>query len=188
MNARQVFLSLLSTAVLAGCQGQPASSSGSSTPAHSSHAHHEHQVHHHVAPHDGALVVLGKEFAHLELVLEPVSGTLTLYVLDESAEKAVRVPGQPIKIVLDSGTSIELLPQADELTGETKEETSTFRTSAKELQGIKTFTATLPRLVVKDQPFENVKLTYPQGNEPRSAEHHGHSHGPDDEHGHSHDH
>ena len=47
--------------------------------------------HEHVAPHGGALVELGEELAHLELVHDPTTGTLTAYVLDGEAEQAVRV-------------------------------------------------------------------------------------------------
>lgn len=160
MNSSRLFLSILLAVVLTGCQGQP--SPAPTTP--STNAEHVHG-HHHVAPHNGALIALGEETAHLELVLEPTSGTLTVYLLDGNAETAVRLPGQPIKIQLDSGTSVELLPQADELTGETKDDTSTFQAKVQELEGVEAFSGTLPRLELKGRTFENVKLQYPQGNE-----------------------
>ena len=50
-----------------------------------------HEHHEHTAPHGGALVGLGKEFAHVELVLEKATGKLTGYVLDGEAEKPVRL-------------------------------------------------------------------------------------------------
>jgi hypothetical protein len=56
--------------------------------------------HEHHAPHDGTLVELGEEFAHLELVLNAQTGTLTVYVLDGEAEQSVRIAQPEIELTV----------------------------------------------------------------------------------------
>lgn len=139
-------------------------------------------AHHHEPPHGGSMVVLGEEVAHLELVLDSSTGTLTAYVLDSHAQAPLRLPGKPLRVEISGGETLELLPLADELTGETKEETSTFRAQSKALEGSKGFAATLPHLEVRGQTFEGIRLQYPATGEV-PEEHHDHDH---DHHEHEH--
>ena len=80
--------------------------------------------HEHSAPHGGTLVVLGDEFVHLELVLDPKGGKLTAYVLDGEAERgiAVRQPSLGIEVQPEGGErfALALKPVANVLTGETQ--------------------------------------------------------------------
>lgn len=176
--------------LLIGCsQQQPSSPSGTSPSPIRQVTSQEHR-HHHTAPHQGALHSLGEEFAHLELVLDSATGTLTAYVLDGGAESPIRLPGQVLNIKLDSGTSIDLLPKADELTGETTEDSSTFQAVVTELKDAKTFSGTLAQVEIKGQKFQDVKLKFPEGNEASAGDghNHDHPHGEGDGHGHDHPH
>ncbi len=124
--------------------------------------------HHHQAPHGGTLIVFGQELAHLELLLDE-AGQLTGYVLDGGAENGVRLRGTVLEIEIEmlngqTGTVV-LNPVADELTGETAEETSQFRGSSELLKGATAFTGTLKKIEVKGQLFENTQFRFPEGNE-----------------------
>ena len=125
----------------------------------------EHEHHHHTAPHGGALVVLGEEFAHLEFVLDPELGALTAYVLDGEADQAVQLSTSQLELELKSGSRVSLLPVADELTGETEQSTSTFRAQSDSFKELKSFEATLVSIEIKSKTFKNVPFTFPEGNE-----------------------
>ena len=76
-----------------GCEKKDAHR-GNQSEVHGTHAHH-----HHTAPHGGALVVLGEEFAHVEFVLEEKRPENSLvYVLDSEAEKPVRLSQKTIEL------------------------------------------------------------------------------------------
>ena len=169
---------------MTGCQTQNPNipSGASSSPSSvSKHKSEEEGHHHHEAPHGGALVVLGEELAHLEFVLEPESGSLTAYVLDGEAEHAVRLPGGSLELTLGDKGNLEMQPIADELTGETTNDTSTFRGQSDSLKGVDSFQATLTMVELKGQKFEKVTFKFPEGND----EEHENKH--DGEHNESHD-
>jgi len=136
--------------------------------------------HVHKAPHGGALVVVGDEFAHLEFVLDK-EGKLTAYVLDGEAEKAVRIKQKEIALKIESidgkkqDLKVKLKAVANVLTGESEGDTSEFATVAAELKGAKKFCAELDAVKVKGKEFKDVHFDFPEGNE------HGH-------HDHAHDH
>lgn len=181
-NLTGSLITLLLAALLVGCSGNPTQNSPSPTPTASGQERaEEHHGHHHTAPHGGALVVLGEEFAHLEFVLEADSGTLTAYILDGEAEKAVRLPGGTLELAVGS-EKIVLQPVADELTGETATDTSTFRAKSEQLKGLETFQATLSKVKVKGQDFQDVTFSYPEGNEDHTEHEHEHEHGHEHEH------
>jgi hypothetical protein len=132
----------------------------------SSKAHgHEHQ-----APHGGTLVELGEEFAHLELVLNAQTGTLTVYVLDGEAEQSVRIAQPEIELALQlpgSGKKLALrLPAvANPLTGESVGQSSQFQAQHEALKGASRFTGTVKSVVARGGTFQNVALRFPEGNE-----------------------
>src|SRR5579872_3126525 len=82
---------------LTGCPGETPQPKKPVTTATSHDDHdedHDHDHHHHHAekgPHGGALVAIDQDDAHLEVVLDDETGTLTAYVLDGHAEKAVAI-------------------------------------------------------------------------------------------------
>lgn len=130
----------------------------------------EEHHHEHAAPHGGTLVALGDEFAHVELVLDAGSGTLTAYVLDGEAENAVRIRAENISIRVMSGldagrVTLVLAPVANDLTGETAEESSQYQAQSDDLVGAQSFTAVIESLTVKGVDFSDVEFHFPEGNE-----------------------
>jgi hypothetical protein len=58
---------------------------------------------HEEGPHGGHLVELGEEEYHAEVVLDPKTSRITLYVLDSSAKKAAPIDAKEIKLELTIG-------------------------------------------------------------------------------------
>lgn len=72
-----------------------------SSEAKSGHDHdHSHDNHDHgeTGPHGGALIELGGEAYHAELVHDEDGGTVTIYILDGSAKKVVPIEAKEITI------------------------------------------------------------------------------------------
>ncbi len=133
----------------------------SATPPPTGQDHH----HEHTAPHGGTLVALGEEFGHLELLLNKETGELTAYVLDGEAEKPVRLGGAPLELRIDGEDTLTLRAVADELTGETEEDSATYRGTLETLKGRDSFKAVISKVDLKGRTFENVTFEFPQGNE-----------------------
>jgi len=140
-----------------------------------SDAHNGGHGHEHTAPHGGTLVVLGDEFAHLELVLDPDEGTLRGYVLDGEAESPVRLAQENIEIritVPDPGGNVaaSVLPLRlsavyNILTGEKEGDTSEFIVRSERLKGLKQFGAVITAMTIKGREFQEVEFRFPEGNE-----------------------
>lgn len=121
--------------------------------------------HEHAAPHGGTLVELGDEFAHIELVLDAASGTLTAYSLDGEAEAGVRLaqPAITVRFVRPGEPPREVtLPAiANPLTGETATDSSQFRAIIPALKGATTFDGSIARVVVRGTQFDDVAFRFP---------------------------
>ncbi|MEM7412808.1 MAG: hypothetical protein AAF430_21425 [Myxococcota bacterium] len=132
------------------------------------HGHHDHH-HHHVAPHGGTLVVLGEEFAHLELVVDRKTGAMTAYVLDGEAERGVAISQTLLEIdAAPSGGdpfTVQLAPVENVLTGETSGNTSQFAGEADPLKTLRRFEGEVRQIEVRGQRFEAVAFRFPEGNE-----------------------
>jgi hypothetical protein len=127
----------------AGCQpaAPPASRGGPVTtppPAtvEAGHEGHDHSAHGHPTegPHHGALVELGNEEYHAEVVHDDATGTVTVYLLDSHAEKTVTTTATQATINLKHGDSPEqykLAAQPEE--GNPAGQTSRFTLTDKEL-------------------------------------------------------
>lgn len=126
------------------------------------HGHHEHH-----APHGGTLVVLGKEAAHLELVLEPASGELRAYSLDGEAEKAVPLKQPEIEVTVSGPKELrlKLKAQANELTGEKVGNSSEFLGADPALKNLSKFDGQLIQIDTLGQSFRSVSFKFPEGNE-----------------------
>lgn len=122
-------------------------------------------AHEHHAPHQGTLVELGEEAAHIELVLDAKIGTLTAYVLDGEAERPVRIraPKLLLKARLPGECALELVAIANPLTGESEGDTSEFRVQSNALRGVTRFDGVIPRVTVRGVAFENVSIRFPGG-------------------------
>jgi hypothetical protein len=139
--------------------------------------------HVHVAPHGGALIVLGDEFAHVELVFDPASGRAEAHVLDGHAQKGVPIDAMELRFAAEGvAVPLILLPVASALSGEEAGRTSRFAGSWPELAGREAFAATLESVRVRGTDFRSVAFRFPEGNEGAGAT------GPDGRDGHdSHD-
>ena len=162
ITAASLALVLSVSAVLAADQGYDVPDEG----------HH----HEHTAPHGGTLVVLGEEFAHLELVLDPGAGSLTGYILDGEAENAVRIGQEGIEIKVKdtlppegetdrAGYVLILKAVSNVLTGETAGDTSEFAARSDKLKGVQKFDAVISVINIKGQTFRNTGFRFPEGNE-----------------------
>lgn len=146
---------LFAFVLLCGCQSPPPPASTGSPAAHE-----------HAAPHGGALVELGEEFAHLELVWEAATGKLSLYVLDGEASNGVRLKRKNV-VIVTGGQKYTLLPVGSPLSGETENDTSHFQGTVAPLKGKSQWEAELPEITVLGKKFEHVDLDFP-------SDHHGH--------------
>ena len=127
-------------------------------------------AHEHHPPHHGSLQVLGDDFAHLEMVLDPKEGRLTAYALDGEAEASVRLAQRELRLRLrlsPSGRTVDLVLKAvaNELSGETVGNTSQFEAGSKALLGQTGFTGSLARVDLRGAVFNKVRLRHPEGNE-----------------------
>ena len=125
--------------------------------------HHEHKP-----PHHGTLVVLGKEFSHIEMVLDPETGKLTAYALDGEAENPVKLVQNllDLKITLNKKVhTLQLKAIANPLTGETIGDTSEFSGQADYLKGVKSFDAVLSAINIRGSQFNDVAFNFPKGND-----------------------
>jgi len=107
------------------------------------------------------LVELGEEFGHVELVLEPSSGTVTVYVLDGEATEAVRLIQKTIGLRIRDANVFDLAARANVLTGETVGDSSEFVLTHDAFKGLSSFRGTLVHVVYKGQDFGDVPVTYP---------------------------
>jgi hypothetical protein len=124
--------------------------------------------HEHRPPHGGTPVVLGAEVYHLELVLDPVQGTLSAYVLDGEMENFIRIAAPSLEIVATvDGVQQKLFLSAisNMATGEKIGDTAMFETSADWLKTTKTFDAVLTSIEVKGTTFTGVAFNFPKGND-----------------------
>lgn len=158
LRARAIVpLLLASLAVTAGCGKNPPASPNASV------AKHEHHP-----PHGGTPVVLGHEAYHLELVLDPVAGKLSAYVLDGEMENFVRVAAPSFEIVATAAARSQplvLLAVPNPATGETVGDTSLFEVTADCLKATPTFDAVLTKLDIRGAAFTGVPFNFPQGND-----------------------
>lgn len=132
---------------------------------HDGHAHDDHADEHvHVAPRGGALVVLAEETAHVEVLLDPGSGHLALFVLGPHAETPVRIAQEAVELTLTvdgTETTVTLPAIASELTGETVGDTSEFAADVDALKGVSAFRGRITTLSARGSTYEGVTFTYP---------------------------
>src|SRR5262245_60040509 len=184
--AAQLLLPLVAGGLLllTGCPGEtPQAKKSGKTASHGAHDHdddhdHDHEHHHHHAekgPHDGALVAIGAEDAHLEFVLDADSGTLKAYVLDGDADEAVAIKQASLQLAVtltkgaddDKGglpedaviVMLSAVSPADDGTA------SEFEGQSDSLKGAEKFAANLTAVTVGGKSFKNVTFKYPDGNE-----------------------
>ncbi len=125
-------------------------------------------AHEHHPPHHGTLVVLGEEFSHVELLLDPSTGELDAFVLDGEAENPVRISQSSLQILVKGqgkDWALKLKPIANALTGETVGDTSQYQIISPKLKGTARFQGEFVRINARGTNFKNVWFLYPEGNE-----------------------
>lgn len=191
---------------LTGCPGETPTATKTGTTASTQakpdgkddHDHdHDHGHHHHHAekgPHGGALVAIGHDDAHLEIVLDAESGKLIAYVLDGEAAKPISIKQKNLQLAITLEHDHDG-HDAHEKEGDEKKEdkegdkkkdelpdapitlmlaavspgedgsASEFAGQSDELKGTKEFEAALTSITVGDEHFQGVTFKYPEGNE-----------------------
>jgi hypothetical protein len=173
MKRHLSFVCLIASLVLSGCQSSSTETKATSTivaatpaPGPSAEAAKKEVEHEHSAPHGGALVELGEEFAHIELVLDAVTGALTAYALDGEAEKSVRVKQSEIEIaVKNPAVTIKLGGVVNALTGEAAGDTSEFSGQSDRLKGATDFNGVIHTISIKGRQFKDVAFNFPNDSE-----------------------
>lgn len=157
MTKKNLIAALCAALALAACgKPAPAPSADAKAPAHE-----------HRAPHGGSLVELGEgEFAHLELLLDPVTGTLTGYSLDGEAENPVRLKQSEIVLLVRDAKgpgefALALAARPNSLTGETVGDTSEFSASSPLLKNATAFKGRIRSITTKGQTFDGLPFQYP---------------------------
>ena len=102
---------------------RPACAQGAAKPKAAPAAEHDH-AHPDKGPHGGALIELGNEKYHAELLLDDKTQTVTVYLLDGTAKKEVPIPAKFIRINIKrsgKGEQYQLrpAPQKQETAGKT---------------------------------------------------------------------
>jgi hypothetical protein len=148
-----------------------------------SNDHDQGHDHHHAekGPHGGALVAIGQDDGHLEVVLDAETGKLTAYVLDGEAEKSLPIKQGNLQLALTLDRAGEGEDKKDDLpdstlllmleaVSATDGMATEFSGQRDELKGVDRFEAALTSITIGDKPpFKGVTFKYPEGNE---EEHH----------------
>jgi hypothetical protein len=173
-----------------------AQSKGSGDHDHNHDDDHGHHHHHHAekGPHEGTLVAIGQDDAHLEIVLDAKTGTLTAYVLDGAAEKPIAITQKSLQLALtlehhdhdgdksdgDKADEADKKGDADKkdeipddvvllmLTAVSSGKDGTaseFSGQLDALKGADEFDASLTSIKIGDKEFMGVKFKFPEGNE-----------------------
>lgn len=174
----------------AGCQdkaaapAKPATNATAGAESDGGHEHHHH-THGEKGPHGGALVAIGDDAAHLEVVLDAATGKVTAYVLDGSAQNPISIKVEQLELAFtkehghshndkekegqEKPAGTDDLPETGTLILVAVEPgadgTSVFSGESADLKGADEFDAVLTAINIGDQEYKNVKFNYPEGNE-----------------------
>ena len=135
---------------------------------HSGHDHsgRDHSGHDHEPKHGGTLIVIGDEFAHLELVLDEAEGELTAYITDRDPAVPVRLSQPEVELrITDESNAVTLKAVADSATGDAVGNAATFAGQSDVLRNRPSFDASITFILIKGVAFENLPFSYPGGNE-----------------------
>lgn len=124
--------------------------------------------HHHTAHHGGVLVCIGMHKAHLELVHEPESGNLTVYVLDDQGENYyfLDLHDLPLQIKRqeeNTWTDITLPAIEDNTIGSRSGRSCIFKNMVPELVAQDRFQVRIPDLEFFGNLYPSFVVTYPDG-------------------------
>ena len=95
---------------------------------------HQHSHEHHDAPHQGELVALGDHLYHAEITWDEKNKTITVYVLDGEAAKAVPIAAKQLVLTIGKDDDAKQHPLAAQpQDGDGKDKASRFQTTDKKL-------------------------------------------------------
>ncbi|QOJ15421.1 MAG: hypothetical protein HRU75_12585 [Planctomycetia bacterium] len=156
-----------------GCErGDPAAKPGGQkipVPASAGNDAAEAAAHQHLAPHGGVLVELGDHDANAEMLLDPDTGRLRLWLLDGCAANSLRSEADEIRMLVilpatpDRGESmfnLTLDAVANPLTGETLGDTSEFSVTSEDLRGVRAFKGVIQRIEMHGERYSDVSFEY----------------------------
>lgn len=189
-QVRKLFAGVSMASMLAltagGCEPAPVAKPAPAPKVADAHDHdhdHDHDSkeggHHHAhgekGPHGGALVALGEEAAHVEIVLDAETGKLTAYVLDGAGKEAVAIKQPEIELTYSLIADDKDKKKSDDLeilqvklaavTPTAEGMASTFAGQADALKGQKEFKGVLPPLTINKAELKATEFQYPEGNE-----------------------
>ncbi|MFN0052783.1 MAG: hypothetical protein ACKV0T_11370 [Planctomycetales bacterium] len=189
-----LFLAGAAWLLSAGCGEPPAApkkgggTTGGSAKSEPAEEHHHHS-HGEKGPHGGALVAIGDDAAHLEIVLDAETGKVTAYVLDGEAKSPLTIKAASLELTYSKEADHEHEEgdhdhddDADEL-GETGTivltavspaddgACSEYAGESEALRGVDEFDAVLSAITIAGREYKKVEFNYPEGNE---HDHHHH--------------
>ncbi len=131
-----IAVGLVATLLFAGCtSNDPADTAATGNTATAGSDDHDHDhAHPSHGPHGGDLIELGNEEYHGEVVHDEKAGTVTIYLLDSHAEKAVAIAAEEITINMkhdEEAYQFTLAAQPDD--GDPEGQSSRFISSEPEL-------------------------------------------------------
>ena len=125
-----VVLTASGLALWTGCDSAPTPTD----PAEKGHDDHEAHNHPIEGPHHGSLIELGDEEYHAEFVHDDDKGTITIYILDSTAKKAVPVESKTLTVNVSTGEKAEQFElTASPMEGESGGKSSWFTSEDKAL-------------------------------------------------------
>ncbi len=119
--------------------------------------------HAHEAKNGGMLVEVGTHQFNLELLSDPASGKLTVWILDAHAEDYVRIPAPALEVKATVGgeaKTVTLAAVANAASGETVGNTSQFEGSADWLKGSGGFSGVVGSVTLGGKNFGDVAFEY----------------------------
>ncbi len=134
--------------------------------SHHNHKHsHDHgktsdkkETHAHIAPNGGVLVELGEEFAHLELVVDPVNNKVICYVFDGALKFGLKANQATIEAeIKDSEVNKTILFKAvaNVLASNTENESSQYEADLK-MESKSKISLIIKKITVNNRSFENI--------------------------------
>jgi len=125
---------------------------------------HEHEGHGHAdkGPHEGVLVMFEGHDAHLELVVDKETGTVTAYPLDGAAAKELPVMGDEIELAVvmpEEGAE----PSVVKLT-RAEGEPVKFVGQSDALKGQEKWTGAFAKVHIGGKEYADTKFKFPEGN------------------------
>jgi len=114
------------------------------------------------APHGGTLVDAGDDFAHVEMVFDGVTGTLSAYILDGEAEEVVPLK-QPTLVarLVKPDKTLKLKAVVSSLSGEKPGETSSYSLTDPSLKGLAQLEGVLLWVNFNGRVFRNLAFQWP---------------------------